>query len=255
MSKIHETRAALERGVAVSVVLHSRNPGAWLADTVRRTIATLEALAPSFEVIVCDDASTDASEEILSRLSATEPRLIVRHRNHPGGRHLALREGLSLVRGTVVVTMEADGRISPEQIPALLLGIKTGHDIVSGRRVRRQVALLTRLRSLGARMVLSFASGLPGRDWGCSFRAYRRHAVSALLRCPELTFMLPDLLDLQGFKSARVPVSERPVQGSWRYGHRFRSALLSIALLRTIARLRVSGSRVKGLSAGGPGES
>ena len=132
MSKIHEACAAWEKDVAVSVVMLSRNSAPRLADTVQRTVTTLEALAPSFELIVCDDASTDDSERLLSELSASEKRLIVRRRKHAGGRHIALREGLSLVRGTVVVTMEADGRISPEQIPGLLLGIKAGHDIVSG---------------------------------------------------------------------------------------------------------------------------
>jgi len=242
MSRNRSPRAVGD-AVTVTVLLLSRNSVGRLADTIRRTIRTLEALAPSFEIIACDDASTDGSAALLERLAAREPRLLVRRRAHRGGRWLALREGFALARGTVVITQDGDGRVGPEQISVLLHGIRNGHDVVSGRRIGRALAVPRRIRSAGARALLGFLSGLSGRDWGSGFRAYRRQAVSALLSGPELTFILPDLLDLRGLNSARVPVSETIPADSDQDS--FSTAQLSLTMLRAIAALRVSRLRLR----------
>ena len=237
--------------VTVTVILLSRNSKAQLADTVLRTVRTLDALTPSFEIIACDDASTDGSAALLEGLAEQEPRLLVRRRARYGGRWVALREGFAMARGTVVITLDGDGRVGPEQISVLLHGIKNGHDVVSGRRTRRELGLVRRMRSRGARAVLGFFSGLNRRDWGSGFRAYRRHSVSALLSGPELTFMLPDLLDLRGLNSAQVAVSETaPVECD---PDPFGTAQLSLTMLRAIAALRVSHLRLRSLPSGGPG--
>ncbi|MBI4882296.1 MAG: glycosyltransferase family 2 protein [Planctomycetes bacterium] len=196
--------------VAVSVVIPACDEAALLPDLIRRTARTLERAAASFEVVVCDDASTDGTPSVLENLSRLEPRLVVRRRARRGGRQVALREGLQLARGTAIVTMCPGCGVVPEQVTALLEGIKRGADVVSGRRVRHGLCTFQRLAGWLRRAVLGALSGLPGRDWGSSFRAYRRHALAALLRGPESSFMLPDLLDLQGFRSLRVQVAGEP---------------------------------------------
>src|SRR5688572_32987756 len=73
----------------------------------------------SYEIVLIDDGSTDASWKIIESLSAKNPHIkgIRFQRNY--GKSAALNEGFKMVQGEVVITMDADMQDSPDEIPAL----------------------------------------------------------------------------------------------------------------------------------------
>jgi len=110
-------------------------PAYQAAATIREIIARTRATAPSAEIIVVDDGSTDGTGDE-GRGKGT---ILVTHpRNR--GKGAALRDGIreATARDSgVLVTIDADGQHPPEEIPRLLRPIEEGRaDLVLGARKR-----------------------------------------------------------------------------------------------------------------------
>ena len=92
----------------VSVVLPSYNHARFIGDCVR-SILSQEGV--SVEVIVCDDASSDDSLQVLAAIS--DPRLqVIAHRRNIGAA-AAVRPGLARARGRYVARMSSDDLCLP----------------------------------------------------------------------------------------------------------------------------------------------
>jgi glycosyltransferase involved in cell wall biosynthesis len=105
---------------AVSVVIATRNRAARLARqlaALRRQTLEREA----FEVIVVDDASTDATAAILeAELDRLELPLLVLREKRPGGPALARNHGWRRARGGLVAFTDDDCEASPRWLEELL---------------------------------------------------------------------------------------------------------------------------------------
>lgn len=202
---------------SVSLILTGLPDGESAGPAIRESIAALDAITPSFEILLVVDGGVAGSGHLQSlAMALDEPRLMVRQRSRPGGERVVLKEALALSRGTVVVTFDASGGFAPAGIPELLQQIKRGADVVSAR-AERPADCCTRRGPVAALRfaLLAMVSGLSGRDWSSGFRAYRRSAIDALVASPAITLELPDLLELRGFRSVgvRMPIrcgSKRP---------------------------------------------
>ncbi|HET7467795.1 MAG TPA: glycosyltransferase family 2 protein [Candidatus Dormibacteraeota bacterium] len=87
------------------------------------------------EVIAVDDGSTDGSWEILSRLSAKDPRLrTFRHQTNQG-KGTALRDAVAQLRMPFALVQDADLEYDPRDYSALLEPLQQGRaDVVFGVR-------------------------------------------------------------------------------------------------------------------------
>ncbi len=106
-------RAVREPAPRVSVLLPVHNGAEFVESALRSVMAqTLREI----EILVVDDASTDATPEILARLAAEDPRLRIlrpeRNLRLPG----ALNFGLAQVRGAYVARMDADDLCAPTRL-------------------------------------------------------------------------------------------------------------------------------------------
>jgi glycosyltransferase involved in cell wall biosynthesis len=121
--------------VKLSVLIPVFNEAATLGQVVDR----LRRLPPPLEIelIAIDDASTDGSGAILDELGrAGRLDHVVRHPKNRG-KGAAIRSGLTLVTGDVVVVQDADLEYDPAELPALLDPIGDGRaDAVFGSRFR-----------------------------------------------------------------------------------------------------------------------
>jgi len=101
------------------------------------------------EVWVVNDASTDRTGEILTRLQGKYPQLKVLHRppNSPGGKSGALNQVLHLTQGEIVGVFDADAQIARDALPPIV-GLFANPNIgaVQMRKsiVNRHVNFLTR---------------------------------------------------------------------------------------------------------------
>lgn len=93
----------------------------------------MDANGYSYEVILVDDGSTDASWKVIEQLRAQNPNIkgIKFRRNY--GKSAGLHSGFQAASGDVVITMDADLQDSPDEIPELYnLIANEGYDLISG---------------------------------------------------------------------------------------------------------------------------
>lgn len=198
----------------VSVVVPLYNEEESIAGLQAQLTAALTGLGQPFEIIVVDDGSRDGSFALLQRWQAQDPahvRVVRFRRNF--GQTAAFSAGFERARGEIIVTLDADLQNDPADIGLLLDKIEAGYDVVSGWRVQRQDAALSRrLPSVIANALISRVTGVALHDYGCSLKAYRREVLQNVRLYGELHRFIPAIASWMGTAVAEIPVSHRPRQ-------------------------------------------
>ncbi|MEZ5404927.1 MAG: glycosyltransferase family 2 protein [Verrucomicrobiia bacterium] len=155
-----------------------------------------------------------------TNITKASPRLKPLFLKRNFGQTAALSAGIDISTGEVIVTMDADRQTDPADIMALLNKMAEGYDVVSGWRKARQDHFLTRtLPSRIANKLISFFTGVPLHDYGCSLKVYTRETISSFRLYGEMHRFLPALCTWRGAKVAEIPVNHRPrTQGVSKYG-------------------------------------
>jgi glycosyltransferase involved in cell wall biosynthesis len=105
------------------------------AATVEVALRRLREVPLRLEIIVVNDSSTDGTRDILEQL--LEKRLVDRviHHDKNRGKGAAIRSGIAAATGDAVVVQDADLEYDPQDLPALLLPIRSREaDAVYGSR-------------------------------------------------------------------------------------------------------------------------
>ncbi len=117
----------------ISVVIPLLNEEESLPELVSWIDRVMKANNYSYELVMIDDGSTDASWKVIESLAAGNPAVkgIKFRRNY--GKSAALNVGFEAAQGRVIITMDADLQDSPDEIPDLYKSItEEGYDLVSG---------------------------------------------------------------------------------------------------------------------------
>jgi glycosyltransferase involved in cell wall biosynthesis len=124
--------------VELSVVVPVYNEEDNLAELHRRLVETLEAAAPSFEIVFVDDGSRDASWRLIGELAAQDGRVRGLRFSRNFGHQMAFAAGLDHARGDAVVIMDGDLQDPPEVIPELVARWREGYEVVYAVRSTRE---------------------------------------------------------------------------------------------------------------------
>lgn len=163
-----------------------------------------------YEIVFIDDGSTDASWEIIERLSTqnTNVKGIQLLTNY--GKSQALHAGFDIASGAVVITMDADLQDSPDEIPGLYqMVVESDYHLVSGWKKKRYDAVLaknipSKLFNWAARKT----SGLELNDFNCGLKAYKNNVIKSIEVSGEMHRYIPLLAKNAGFKR----IGEKVVQ-------------------------------------------
>ena len=208
----------------LSVVVPAYNERDNLAPLLAEIAAALEegkaAAAPSYEVIVVDDGSTDGTLEALKTLRHQYPQLRIISFERNAGQTAAFAAGFRAARAPVVVTLDADLQNDPADIPKVVAELqRTGATAVAGYRTNRRDTAWKRLQSRIANGVRNRLNGEVIRDTGCSLKAFRTEAVRSLPLFAGMHRFLPTLVKMNGGTVTEVAVGHRPRKhGVTKYG-------------------------------------
>lgn len=195
----------------------------------------------SYEVVFVDDGSTDGSWQVVHSLKEQYGDRVVGlsfARNQ--GKSAALHTGFKVVKGKVVITMDADLQDSPEEVPELERRIlQEGYDLVSGWKKKRHDPITktvpTKLYNWATRRV----SGIHLHDFNCGLKAYRREVVQAVEVNGEMHRYIPVLAKQAGFSRIGEQVVQHQARkyGSTKFGlERFVNGFLDLLTIAFLGR-------------------
>ena len=127
----------------------------------------------SGEVVIGEDGSTDGSKDILRRLQAEAPNLIVVDHPENRGYGYALGSAIAASRGEYVLTIDSDGQFDAAEYKLLYSELLKGLDVVTGYRHRKQDRLLRVVADRGLNLLIRGLFGLGLRDTNCALKLFK----------------------------------------------------------------------------------
>jgi glycosyltransferase involved in cell wall biosynthesis len=225
----------------ISVVIPLRDEELNVVPLHDELSAVLRGLGRTYEIILIDDGSQDATFEKLADVQRRDPgvRVVRFQRNY--GQTAAFAAGFARARGAFIVTSDGDLQNDPADIPRLL-DLAATHDVVVGWRRDRKDDFLTRhVPSVVANYLVGLVTGIRLHDNGCSLKVFRAEVVKPLKLRHGMHRYLPALASQIGGRVTEVVVNHRPRRfGRSKYGlaRTFR-VIADLFQLRTLMRQAV----------------
>ncbi|CAG1009298.1 dolichol-phosphate mannosyltransferase [Phycisphaerales bacterium] len=213
--------------IDLSVVAPAHNEQDNIRELVRQIGIALTPSGLSFEAIIVDDGSTDATRARTLEMMDGRPwlRCVAMTRTPPGrgnGQSAAFHAGFRASRGQLIAVLDADLQNDPAEIPALVKLLRDANaDLVQGDRSRaRKDNVVRKVGSVVGRVFRLVLLGDSIRDTGCSLRVMKREvAISLPLEFRGMHRFIPVTAVHLGYKVVETPVTHRPrAAGETKYG-------------------------------------
>ena len=178
----------------VSIIIPACNEAQTIGDMVKK----IKSLYPDFEIIVINDGSNDSTVAVASDAGA-----IVYSHPYNIGNGAAIKSGIRIASGEVLVFLDGDGQHEPEDIGKILTHFPE-YDMVVGARPKNQQATLA--RGLGNRIfnwLATYVSKFPIQDLTSGFRAIKSEIAHQLLYLLPNTYSYPTTLTLGVLRNGR----------------------------------------------------
>ncbi len=209
-------------------------------DTILEVLKRIERVElPSIEkeIVIVDDGSSDGTREILLRLQ-NQYKVIFQDKNY--GKGLAVREGLKLASGEIILIQDADLEYDPRDYPKLLKPILARQaNVVYGSRILGEKLDADKGRAgwiyyLGGRFLSFLTNLLYGTkitDEPTGYKVFKAEVIKNLALkcqrfefCPEVTAKIAK----KKIKIFEVPISYHPRHKKQGKKINFKDALVAI---------------------------
>jgi glycosyltransferase involved in cell wall biosynthesis len=189
----------------VSVIIPANNE----EQTIGEIIKTIKALYPEFEIIVINDGSTDETGAVAKDAGA-----IVYSHPYNIGNGAAIKSGIRIASGEILVFMDGDGQHNPEDIKRLIKWLPD-YDMAVGARSKGHQA--SWIRALGNKIfnrLASYVSKFAIEDLTSGFRAIKSGVAHNLLYLLPNTYSYPTTLTLGVLRNGKsVKYTSIEIQG------------------------------------------
>jgi glycosyltransferase involved in cell wall biosynthesis len=237
----------------LSVVVPAYNEERRLPDSMRQILAYLEPQPYTWEVIVADDGSSDATAALVERIAAGQPRVRLLRLDHRG-KGYTVRAGALAARGRFVLLCDADMAVPLDEWPRLRAALESGAHVAIGSRegvgaTREGEPWQRHLMGRVFNMIIRLVAVGEFNDTQCGFKALYRVVAEDLFRrvriygddAPPVQGAAVTAYDVEllflavkrGYRVAEIPVP-------WRYGEETKVSALrdSWRNLRDVLRVR-----------------
>lgn len=208
----------------LSFVIPAFNEEGNITQTIRQVCAEASRLVPTFEVIIVDDGSTDATFTKACTMSNRLPVRVLRlSRNF--GKEQAIMAGLQASVGAAVVILDADLQEPLCHLETMLRHRADGYEMIYAVRAdRKDESMAKRVFTKAFYTLLNMGADADVPADARDFRLMDRKVVDALCALPERNRFMKGLYGWVGFRSLAIPIVLRP-RGSGRSKFGFRGLL------------------------------
>jgi polyisoprenyl-phosphate glycosyltransferase len=204
----------------LTVITPAYNEAENLPHLHEQLMTVLGGLQVTWEWVVVDDHSRDATFAVVANLAAREPRIRGIRLARNFGSHAAITCGLHHAEGDAVVALAADLQDPPELLAALLAQWRAGAQVVWAVRERREGERVT--RQTFARLyyfLMRYVAGLAEMaPTGADVCLLDRRVVLAVRQFGETYVSIFALIAWMGFRQASIPYTKharRHGRSSW----------------------------------------
>jgi glycosyltransferase involved in cell wall biosynthesis len=193
--------------ISVTVPLFNESAGiqAFHADLLATVAA---ATKESYEIIYCDDGSTDTTSDIVRGLSEINPRVKLLQLSRNFGKESALSAAIHAASGQAVIMLDGDGQHPVALLPQFIAAWQQGAKVVIGLRSDNDSETFT--KRFGSWLFYSLFNRLTGQKLtpgATDYRLIDRAVQQAFLKLPETDRITRGLIDWLGFKRTYVPIT------------------------------------------------
>ena len=179
--------------VKISVLSPIRNEEDVVEELITRVSKTMRKhYGKNWEFLLIDDASEDRSAEIILGCAEKNKNLVLIRHKSSRGQTGCFRTGFNHAKGDIIVTLDGDLQVMPEDIPPFVSKIEEGFDVVNAIRENRIHPFWIKFASriYNVLMLLLFES--PVMDAASNFTAFRAKFVRKLPLCDnDHRYMIP----------------------------------------------------------------
>jgi len=198
-----------ENDILLSIIIPAYNEEDAIGDTLLR-ISELEF--HSYELIVVDDGSSDATAQVAKAAGAA----VISHPYNIGN-GAAIKTGIRAARGRVLLFMDGDGQHAPEDIPRLLEHIPAYHMVVGARQRGSEAHIHRRIANWIYNKFATFIAEFKIQDLTSGFRAMRIEDARRFCDMFPNKFSYPTTSTLAFLRSGRS-VKYVPIKTKFRVG-------------------------------------
>jgi len=211
----------IQKTISVVVPVYNEAPG--LARFHKELMQVVDGLKGfSFEVLYCDDGSTDESAVIIQKLCRADKRVKLLKLSRNFGKEYALTAGMVHAKGSAIITLDADGQHPVELLPDFMQKWQSGARVVVGIHTKnRKDGLLKRFMSALFYKLINASSDEKMVSGSTDYRLIDTSVRQAFLALGEGDRMTRSLIDWLGFEKAYITFHDKPrLSGTASYSSR-----------------------------------
>ncbi len=199
----------------LSVVVPVYNGAPYLESCLGALIGTLSPKPYEWEILVCEDGSTDGTKQLCEVLKTRYPQVRFINSDRRLGRGGALTRAAEDAHGDILAYVDVDMATDARHLDELVEHASNGSDVVTGSRYmpgsrsNRTLGRLAYSRFYNRLVRLFFKSRI--RDHQCGFKAFKREALESVLPQVKSRHWFWDTEVLVRAQAMGLRVSEIPV--------------------------------------------
>jgi polyisoprenyl-phosphate glycosyltransferase len=202
------------KGKLISFVVPVYNEAAGLPAFHKSLLGIIKkSLKNNYEIIYCEDGSTDNTAELISRWHARNKKIKLLRLSRNFGKEIATTAGINAAGGTAIITLDGDGQHPVNLIPKFLDRWRRGSKVVIGIRTANKNEGL--IKRWGSKIFYNFFNRLtrinliPGST---DFRLIDRAVQQEFKKMTERNRITRGLIDWLGYERDYIKFKAKPRQ-------------------------------------------
>ena len=195
----------------ISIIYSFRNEAAIIPDLVKRTVAVLNSVSISYEIIFVDDDSNDNSKKVILELLKNNPSIKLLCMKSRFGQMPCIVAGLKYCSGDAAIFLDSDLQDPPEVFPKLISEFDKGRDVVhTVRTKRRGESFIKMILTSLAYKIIRLTSKLDVRENAGDFKLISRNVIDDICNLKEEEPFLRTLIPWINSNSSYVEYERDP---------------------------------------------